>query len=180
MDGTDDIHLDLTKSADAQALRTALGRFATGVTVVTTRGDDGRAEGLTANSFASVSLDPPLVLWSLRTSAPSLPGFLGAGWFAVHVLGADQHHLSHRFAAPAADKFAGLACGTGLGACPLLDGCIARFECRTETTVEAGDHVIFIGRVQRLTHRDGRPLLFHGGAYHAVAPLTAPREADAA
>jgi flavin reductase (DIM6/NTAB) family NADH-FMN oxidoreductase RutF len=152
-------------------LRDALGRFATGITVVTTVTPDGKQEGLTANSFSAVSLDPPLVLWSLRRAAPSLKGFLAAGRFAVNVLAADQHHLCRHFATPARDKFRGVPHTPGLGGCPLLSGSLASFECETETTIESGDHVIIIGRVQRATYRNGEPLIFSAGAYGTHSPL---------
>jgi flavin reductase (DIM6/NTAB) family NADH-FMN oxidoreductase RutF len=158
---------------DERRLRNALGCFATGVTVVTTRTPDGRLEGLTANSFSSVSLDPPLVLWSLRRDAPSRPGFLAGGWFAINVLAAHQADLSRHFATPSPDKFARLPWLPGLGGCPLLPDCLARFECSTETTVEAGDHLIFLGRVGRASYCDGPPLLFNAGRYCVPAALPA-------
>ena len=150
---------------DPRHLRHALGRFATGVTVITTRTVEGRLEGLTANSFSAVSLDPPLVLWSLRRNASSLPSFLASGYFAVNVLGAQQCDLSRRFATPSPDKFAGLPVAAGLGGCPLLHDTLASFECSTEHTVVGGDHIIFIGRVHRATYRDGEPLIFSAGQY---------------
>ena len=156
---------------DPRELRRALGRFATGVTVVTTRGDGGRLEGLTANSFSSVSLDPPLVLWSLGRHAASLPSFMRAGWFAVHVLGSHQQALSTRFATRGADKFAGLAFAEGLGGCPVLAGGVAHFECSVHDRVAAGDHVIFLGRVERMSHRDAEPLVFSAGQYCVPALL---------
>ena len=158
---------------DPRELRRALGRFATGVTVVTTRGPDGRLEGLTANSFSSVSLDPPLVLWSLSRAAASLPSFLQADWFAVTVLGSHQHALSRRFARPAADKFAGIGYTGGLGGCPVLEDGLAVFECSVHNRMEAGDHVIFLGRVERMTCRDGEPLLYSAGRYCVPALLEA-------
>jgi flavin reductase (DIM6/NTAB) family NADH-FMN oxidoreductase RutF len=163
--------------ADAEptprALRNALGRFATGVTVITTRTTSGMLLGVTANSFSSVSLDPPLVLWSLKAEAPSMPGFTDSGCFAINVLGADQQHHSRQFATSSADKFEGVDWFPGLGGCPLLPDCIARFECRTEQAIVAGDHTLFIGRVIRATYHHGEPLLFHGGTYRAVVPLAA-------
>lgn len=156
---------------DQRHLRDALGRFATGVTVITTRTADGRPEALTANSFAAVSLDPPLVLWSLRRNALSLPGFLQSGYFAVNVLAAGQTDLSHRFAMRAEDKFANLPYAAGLGGCPLLSDVLASFQCKTEHTVEGGDHIIFIGRVLRATYSDGEPLIFSAGRYGTHAPL---------
>lgn len=156
---------------DPVELRRALGRFATGVTIVTTCTDDGRLEGLTANSFTSVSLDPPLVLWSLNRSARSLSSFRSARWFAVNVLGSHQSGLSSRFAGAMADRFAGLEFAVGLGGCPvLLDG-IAHFECSVHDQVDAGDHVIFLGRVERMRHRDGTPLLYSAGRYCVPAEL---------
>ena len=156
---------------DPGELRRALGRFATGVTIVTTCTKDGRLEGLTANSFTSVSLDPPLVLWSLNRSARSLPSFLGARWFAVNVLGSHQSGLSARFAGAVADRFAGLRFATGLGGCPVLEDGIAHFECSVYDRMEAGDHVIFLGRVERMRHRDGEPLLYSSGRYCVPAVL---------
>jgi flavin reductase (DIM6/NTAB) family NADH-FMN oxidoreductase RutF len=158
-------------AVDARALRHALGRFATGVAVVTTRTPAGKLEGLTANSFSSVSLDPPLVLWCLQREAASAPSFAAAGMFAVNVLAAHQHTLSRHFATPTADKFAGLRHAPGLGGCPLLADSLAHFECRTENAVDAGDHTIIIGRVLRLTHRDGEPLIFSAGRYCVPAQL---------
>ena len=152
-------------AGDTRALRSALGRFATGVTVVTTRCPSGKLIGLTANSFSSVSLDPPLVLWSLRRSATSMTSFSGSRHFAVNILAAGQEGLSNHFAKPSADKFAGLDYDTGLGGCPLLPEALACFECHLETEVEAGDHIIFLGRVLRAAYRDGVPLIFAGGAY---------------
>ena len=156
---------------DPRLLREALGRFATGVTVVTTRTQAGKLEGLTANSFATVSLDPPLVLWSLKQTAPSLPGFEQAGYFAVNVLAADQKWLSNHFAKPKLDKFSDVDAVEGFGGCPVLPGCLATFECSTETTVVGGDHIIFIGRVHRAGYRTGEPLIFSSGGYATHSPL---------
>jgi len=150
---------------DQLHLRHALSRFATGVAVVTTRTKQGKLEALTANSFSAVSLDPPLVLWSLGQNAPSLPSFLDSGYFAVNVLAADQCDLSRHFAMRAENKFANLTYAAGLGGCPLLSGTLASFQCSTENTVVAGDHIIFIGRIQRATYRDGEPLIFSAGQY---------------
>jgi flavin reductase (DIM6/NTAB) family NADH-FMN oxidoreductase RutF len=150
---------------DQRHLRHALGRFATGVTVITTRTPVGKLEGLTANSFSAVSLDPPMVLWSLRRNASSLSSFQESGYFAVNVLGAHQRDLSRRFATPAPDKFSGLAVTASLGGCPLLQDTLASFECSTEHTVVGGDHIIFIGRVHRAIYRDGEPLIFSAGQY---------------
>lgn len=157
-----------TPGMDPQALRKALGAFATGVTIVTTRAADGTDIGITANSFSSVSLNPPMVLWSLAKSAASIGAFREAGYFAVHVLAADQDGLSVRFATRGIEKFAGLALERGREEIPLLGGCTARFECRTAFQYEGGDHVIFVGEVENLTHSERPPLVFHGGRYGMV------------
>ena len=148
-----------------------MGRYATGVTVITTSGPDGRLEGVTANSFATVSLDPPLVLWSLRRDAGSFANFSAAGHFAVNVLAVEQRDISQHFAAPSLNKLADVAYETGLGGCPLLPHTIAHFECTRETSIDGGDHVIFIGRVLRASFRDGEPLVFSGGAYQRAVEL---------
>lgn len=154
----------------ARRFRNALGAFATGVTIVTTREADGRDIGLTANSFNSVSLDPPMVLWSLARSARSLPAFVAASHFAVHVLAANQEELSLRFATRGSEKFAGLELERGAGQVPLLRGCSARFQCRTAYRHEAGDHMIFVGEVEQFDHSDLRELLFHRGRYSLAVP----------
>lgn len=157
--------------SDARELRNAFARFATGVAVVTTRAADGQLKGVTANSFSAVSLDPPLVLWSLRRNAPSLQSFAGSTHFAVNVLAADQIGVSHRFAQPHHDKFRGITCAIGLGGCPLIDGALAVFECAVEQQIEGGDHVIFLGKLCRAAYRDGDPLLFNAGRYCTVSPV---------
>jgi flavin reductase (DIM6/NTAB) family NADH-FMN oxidoreductase RutF len=151
---------------DALDLRRAMGGFATGVTVVTSRAPSGQRAGITVNSFCSVSLDPPLVLWCLAKHAPSMTVFSAASHFAIHVLAADQSALSVRFSRPAVDKFAGLQCDEGLGGVPLLDGAAVRFECRREHSYESGDHLILIGRIERYCYSECPPLLFHGGRMH--------------
>jgi len=150
---------------DARRFRSALGAFATGVTIVTTRDAAGSDVGLTANSFNSVSLEPPMVLWSLAKTAGSLPAFLAATHFAVHVLAADQEELSLRFAARGSPKFVGLDLERGPAQVPLLRGCSARFQCRTAFRHEGGDHVIFVGAVESFDQSDRPPLIFHGGRY---------------
>ena len=155
----------MTKTIDGVQFRNALGAFTTGVTIVTTRGKDGNDYGLTANSFNSVSLDPPMVLWSLSKTSGNLKGFASAGHFAVHVLAADQEATSNRFAKSGADKFAGIAVERGHGEVPLLEGCSARFECRTRHLYEGGDHVIVVGEVINFDNFNRPPLAFHGGNY---------------
>lgn len=153
---------------DPRELRQALGQFASGVTVVTARGQDGRRVGMTANSFTSISLDPPLVMWSPSKTAPSLPVFTAASHFAVNVLASHQHHLSRQFATGADNKFAGLEVTDGIAGVPLLPEVLASFECGTVATYEAGDHVIFIGEVERYTAPGGSPLVFHSGSYQVA------------
>src|SRR5438552_4950064 len=158
-------------SMDERHLRNALGRFVTGVTVITTRTAEGKLEGLTANSFSAVSLDPPLVLWSLRKSSTLMTTFQETGHFAVNVLGAWQAALSDHFAKRAPDKFQNVVHAPGLGGCPLLFGALATFECSKEADVVSGDHVVFFGRVERVTYRDGEPLIFSAGRYGTHAFL---------
>jgi flavin reductase (DIM6/NTAB) family NADH-FMN oxidoreductase RutF len=153
---------------DARDFRRALGSFATGITIVTARAPDGGLAGVTANSFCSVSLEPPLVLWCLSASAPSRAVFAHASHFAVHILAEDQLGLSDRFCRPSRNKFAGLEVTEGLGGAPLLDGVVALFECRREQRHDAGDHIILVGRVERYQHTDRRPLVFHGSNYHGL------------
>jgi flavin reductase (DIM6/NTAB) family NADH-FMN oxidoreductase RutF len=150
---------------DARDFRRALGQFATGVTVVTTCAEDGHRVGVTANSFTSLSLDPPLVLWCISTKAPSLPAFQAATHFAINVLCANQHYLSRQFATPAEDKFAGVEFSEGPGGVPVLAGVLASFVCRNTRQIEAGDHYIVIGEVERFEAREDEPLVFHSGAY---------------
>lgn len=153
---------------DPRQFRNALGHFATGVAIVTTRDAHGGAIGLTINSFASVSLEPPLVLWSLAKNAWSVAAFEAAGFFAIHVLAEDQRELSNRFARASEDKFAGVKTSAGLGGVPLLPGCPAVFQCSTEHHYDGGDHVIVVGRVQSFHTEERPPLLFHRGQYLAV------------
>ena len=143
-----------TAAIDPRALRDAAGRFATGVTVVTTRDETGAPVGLTANSFSSVSLDPPLVLWSLAKTSRAAAAFIAAEQFAIHVLGEDQRDLATRFSAPVADRFAGLERSASADGVPLLPGCRARFECRTWQVVDGGDHHVFIGEVMAIDAPD--------------------------
>jgi flavin reductase (DIM6/NTAB) family NADH-FMN oxidoreductase RutF len=152
--------------------RASLAMFATGVTIVTARADDGALIGLTANSFNSVSLDPPLVLWSLARAAGSLPALSAGSHYAINILAADQKALAERFAAKREDRWNGVAWSEGVGGAPLLTGAAAVFECFNRSRYEEGDHVIFVGEVERCSHRAGAaPLLFHGGRFYTEHPL---------
>ncbi|WP_108663249.1 flavin reductase [Acuticoccus kandeliae] len=155
---------------DTREMRRALGQFATGVTIVTCLGPDGVPNGMTANSFASVSLDPPLVLWSLDRRARSFAAFSEADRFAFSVLAQDQVELSNRFARPGADKFGEVAWEPGLGGVPLLPDPAAHFECRRHTVFDGGDHLIIVGRVERFVRYERRGLVFAEGRYGAIAP----------
>lgn len=152
---------------DSRDFRTALGQFATGVAIVTGRNSRDRCIGLTVNSFASVSLDPPLVLWSLGKSSTEYSDFTKARHFAINVLGADQHHLSRRFSEQVEDRFAELDCSDCIEGCPLLKGATAHFVCRIVRKFQGGDHVIFLGEVVHYRYQGGEPLIFHSGQYHA-------------
>lgn len=152
--------------------RAALGMFATGVTIVTARAANGRLVGLTANSFNSVSLNPPLVLWSLARAAASMAVFSAGSHYAINVLAADQLELARRFAARGVDRWASVDHVEGSAGAPLLAGAAASFECFNRSRYEEGDHVIFVGEVERCAHRaDASPLLFHGGRFYAEHPL---------
>lgn len=156
---------------DPRDFRNALGQFATGVTIVTTRTPEGEPIGLTANSFSSVSLAPPLVLWSLSLRSPNLVNFLQAGHFAINVLARDQIDLSQRFSKPVPKKFDGVAHRFGESGSPLLEGSAAYFECRTEARHYSGDHVIFIGHVLHYGHADREALGYHRGRYVATSAI---------
>jgi len=159
----------LTDSIDPQInlseFRRALSCFATGVAVVTTLDEKGERVGMTISSFNSVSLDPPLVLWSIAIDAQSYDAFLNAEYFAVNVLTLEQENLSERFATRGVDKFVGLDCRDGLHGAPILPEYAACFECRTEHRYEGGDHKIIVGRVLRLEDRETDPLIIYRGRF---------------
>ncbi|HVR89842.1 MAG TPA: flavin reductase family protein [Novosphingobium sp.] len=159
--------------------RTALGAFATGVTVVTTLDDTGQPVGVTASSFNSVSLDPRLVLWSLAKKSLSRQAFCSSGHFAIHVLAETQEELSNRFARSGADKFGETLWARGALGSPLLAEYAAVFQCKTRHLYEGGDHLILVGEVVAFETRDHAPLLFHSGGYavsRARHPPTSGRE----
>ncbi|MFC5496267.1 flavin reductase [Caenimonas terrae] len=155
---------------DARELRQVLGSFVTGVTVITTVDAAGKPHGLTVNSFSSVSLDPPLVLWSQSLNAPSHPVFLQAERFVVNILADDQVEISNKFARGNADKFAGCATDPGLGGVPLIRGSAAWLECRRMESFRGGDHMVFLGQVERIERTGRQPLVFGGGRYLVAQP----------
>jgi len=156
---------------DQRALRDALGAFATGVTIVTTRDADGQPRGLTANSFVSISLDPPLVAVSIGYTAQSYAAFRNCEKFAIHVLQEDQLELARRFASRTPDKFAGLEFDATASDVPVLPGCHARFECRNFQTIDLGDHVMLVGEVYDSELADMTPLIFHRGKFVTLSPV---------
>ena len=158
----------MTDQVDPTALRRALGSYVTGVTVVTTRGPGGERAGLTVNSFSSVSLSPPLLLWSLALSAASFEVFEHASHFAVNVLGPDQIYLAEQFALSGGDKFIGVDYQDGTAGVPLLQGAIARFICRNKFRYPGGDHMIFVGEVISHQHTTDLPLVYARGNYRAL------------
>lgn len=150
--------------------RQVMGCFPTGVTIMTVALPDGQRVGVTASSFNTVSLDPPLILWSLSLRAPSLAAFRAADHFAVNVLADGQDALARQFARPAADKFAGIASHPGLTGAPLIEGALAHIECRVSARHAGGDHEIILGEVVGLSHGEGEPLVFRGGRFCRIAP----------
>ena len=161
-----------------RALRTALGQYPTGVAVVTTCSPAGPV-GVTINSFGSLSLDPPLVLWCLRRCSACLGAFTGAEHFAVNVLAADQEQVARQFAAraasgtPRADRFAGLDWHLDPRGLPLIDGAVAVFTCRRAAQLPGGDHVIITGELLGYDIAGWKPLIFHGGRYGSLAATAA-------
>ena len=152
--------------------RDALAQFATGVTVICAQAGDGRFVGFTANSFNSVSLDPPLIVWNLADTGSNLAAFRSATRYTVNVLAHDQVELARRFSRPHADRFAGVPYRIGAAGAPLIEGCVAWFECRHHAVHRAGDHVLFIGEVDTCERRNGLGLVFHHGHYATTHPLS--------
>ncbi len=152
-------------AVDPAAFRSVLGRFATGVTVVTTVSTEGKPVGVTASSFNTLSLDPPLILWSLALKAPSLSSYRSSGRFAVNILGIDQAAVALQFARPSNDKFRGIATMPGLGDVPLIADAIAHLECEVVRRDPGGDHELFIGRVLRAAAADRQPLIYVTGKF---------------
>lgn len=165
----------MTNSIDPRDFRNALGQFATGVTVITSLDQSGGPVGCTVSSFNSVSIDPPLVLWSLAKDSGSLEAYQASGYFCVHVLSAAQEDLSGRFASSGIDKFEGIDWQAGEGGAPLLPEFAAQFQCKTTYQYEGGDHVIFVGEVLSYEKTEEPPLVFHRGRY-ALAKSKASKE----
>jgi flavin reductase (DIM6/NTAB) family NADH-FMN oxidoreductase RutF/DNA-binding IclR family transcriptional regulator len=162
---------------DKRELRNVLGAFTTGVTIVTTRDANGTTHGLTANSFSSVSLDPPLVLWSQSLGSSSYAAFRDAEHFAINILADDQIAISNRFAKSGVDKFTGIVWAEGVGHVPVLAGTAAHLECSKVAAYPGGDHVVYLGRVERIGRSGRRPLAFSGGRYmvpyaHELGPMS--------
>ncbi|WP_136656700.1 flavin reductase family protein [Nitratireductor sp. XY-223] len=162
-----------TIQIDRNMLRDALGHFATGVAVVTTLGEGGRPVGLTINSFNSVSLSPPLILWSLARTAPSFDAFRNYNAFAINILARDQRDLCMQFARPSEDKFRDIAHRPGIENVPLIDGVHAQLECRTYRRHEGGDHEIYLGEVIGISTFEKQPLVFHRGQFTHLSEAAA-------
>lgn len=150
---------------DARELRNILGDFATGVAVVTTIGNNELPVGMTINSFSSVSLDPPLILWSIGLKTPSYGAFSEHTGFAINIMCAESKELSLNFARPAENKFKDIKWHAGESGVPVLDEALSTLECVTQDRISAGDHDIFIGRVVRMNNREGDALGFHRGKF---------------
>ena len=160
-------------SSETREFRNALGNCATGVTIITARGPNGDLVGVTANSFNSVSLDPPLVLWSLDKGSPSLPILEDSDYFCVHILSDKQGEECMAFAKSGTDKFGAVAHSEGLGGAPLLEGCLARFECKNVVHHDGGDHVIIVGEVEKYEVNGGDPLIFFRGQLRDLVEVEA-------
>lgn len=176
--------MDTPPTFDPKDFRQALGMFATGVTIVTTCAADGSPVGVTANSFNSVSLNPPLVLWSLAKNARSLDAFKNGEHWNVHILSQEQEALSNLFARAGQDKFGQQALDAGVTNAPLLTGCSARFQCKTMFQYEGGDHIIFVGEVLAYDRCERPPLLYVTGQYalaaHKAQAVSTEAQADSA
>ena len=156
-------------SIDGRELRNALGRFATGVCLITLETSDGDALALTANSFSSVSLDPPLVLWNLQNNSDVFEHYAQGQYFAINILADNQQSLSDSYARKGEHSLDPDHFRRGVKGSPVINGALVSFECELEATHEGGDHLIIVGRVLEMTAADGGdPLLFFGGAYRAL------------
>jgi flavin reductase (DIM6/NTAB) family NADH-FMN oxidoreductase RutF len=170
---------EMGASFDSKQFRGALGSFTTGITVITSRSKDGRDFGLTATSFNSLSLDPPMVLWSLDRKSSNADAFEKVDAFAIHVLAADQEHICKQFSTRGIDRFAGISCTRGHDDVPVIPGCLAVFECRIAHRYQGGDHVIMVGEVLALNTTPRDPLIFFGGKVSTPFEAAEPSRAEA-
>jgi flavin reductase (DIM6/NTAB) family NADH-FMN oxidoreductase RutF len=159
--------MDPSAPISARDLRTVLGSFTTGVVVVTTNGPDGQPAGLTVNSFNTVSLDPPLILWSLSLKAPSLPAFRSHEYFAINILSEDQEHVGRQFATPSSNKFNDIEVTTGITGVPIIAN-TTHFECRTYARYPGGDHEIYLGEIVAFQDRVHSPLVYYRGSFRKL------------
>lgn len=159
-------------SISKEEFRRALSRFASGVTIVTTKDADGKLYGITVSAFCSVSLEPPLILVCLERTTGSSRALPQSGAFVVNVLRENQRHLSNHFASPAGDKFAGVEYHFGIDGIPVLTGALAHLECRLRDAHQGGDHSIFVGEIEKATADDGNPLLYFHGNYREIKDLS--------
>ena len=156
----------MSNSFTQQEFRNALGGFATGITIMTALGKNGQKVGMTANSFNSVSLTPPLILWSIGKNTNCFEDFMAADAFAVHVLAEDQQDLSNLFATTGIDRFADLECNEGLSGVPILPHYSVCFQCKMAKQYDGGDHIIMTGEVVQFDDNGLQPLVFYRGNYH--------------
>jgi len=152
-----------------EEFRQALGRFASGVTIVTCKNDGGDPCGITVSAFSSLSLEPPLVLICIDKRASLYEDLKEGSYFAVNVLAQDQESVSRRFASRDTDRFRGIGYREGLTGAPLIDGAVAFIECRVVNSYHGGDHTIFVGQVESSAVTDGKPLLYFRGGYSSIA-----------
>lgn len=163
----------LSNSVDPLQLRDVLGRFATGIVIVTACSAEGKPVGLTISSFNSLSLNPALVLWSIDLNSSSLETFRASDSFAINILSHEQLALCKQFSRKGVDKFAGIEYSHGISGAPLLDGSAAHIQCKTVQRIPTGDHELYVGQVLSLEAFDSDPLIFHRGAFKAISPLVA-------
>ncbi|MBP02813.1 MAG: nitrilotriacetate monooxygenase [Rhodospirillaceae bacterium] len=158
-----------TASENARlAFRQVLGQFCTGVTAITTVAQNRELIGITVNSFSSLSLEPPLILWNIDSASPNFNNFDMGEPFAVNVFAQDQQALAEQFATSGIDKFSGVKTHLGLKGVPIIDGCVAYLECDVESRYPGGDHDIIVGKVRKISNFRRAPLLFHGGEFHSL------------
>ncbi len=165
MSASDAPTIEKAEPVDPAIFRSALRRFVTGVTVITTRCSDAVAAGVTVSSFNTLSLDPPLILWSLALASPSLEIFRASTRFAVNILAENQSNVAMQFAKPAKDKFLNIETAPGLGAVPLIAGSVAHLECLVEQRYPGGDHELIIGRIVRAATTERTPLVYGHGKF---------------